>query len=212
MPFGLSDAGRTFQHVAKTICSDLIEQNAVVVYLEDILVHTHSWPQHLEIMSGVLQRIQRYNLQLQPNKCKWGSTQLKFLGFLISADGIQMDPSKVIAITNYPPPSTKSLQSFLGMTNFALRFIPNLAAITSPLRELLKKGFPFRWTDQCESSFNELKATLQEATLVAHPRLLQNIQTPNRCIEPQTWCIIITTKHQRTMETHCIHKSILDLS
>ncbi len=57
MPFGLSDAGSTFQHVANTIFSDLIEQNVVVVYLDDILVHTHSWPQHLEILSGVLQRI-----------------------------------------------------------------------------------------------------------------------------------------------------------
>ncbi len=79
-------------------------------------------------------------------------------------------PSKVIAITNYPPlSSTKSLQSFLGMTNFAMCFISNLAAIVYPLRELLKKGVPFRWTAQCESSFNKLKATLQEATLLAHP-------------------------------------------
>ena len=123
----------------------------------------------MEILCEVLKRLQQYNLQVKPHKCNWGSTQL-FLGFIISAEGIQMDPAKVVAITNYPPlRSTKSLQSFLGMANFALHFVPNLAAITDPLRHLLKKDIPFQWTPQCATHVNKLKTILQDASLLTHP-------------------------------------------
>ena len=93
-----------------------------------------------------MERIQKYNLQLQLKKCRWGYTQLKFLAFLISAAGIQMDPKKISIITQFAQPtSIKSLQSFLGLINFSLKFIPNLATITHPLRQLLLKDKKFEW-------------------------------------------------------------------
>ena len=106
------------------------------------------------VLSHALQRIQEFNLQLQFRKCKWGCTQLKFLGFLISEAGIRMDPAKITALTEFAPPqSVKTLQSFLGLINFSLRFIPNLAAISLPLRQLLQKNTPYIWTPACENSF-----------------------------------------------------------
>ena len=81
-----------------------------------------------------------------------------------------MDPAKVAAINDYPrPTSVKSLQHFLGMITFSLRFIPNLALVTFRLRQLLKKGVSFIWDPACEDSFRRLKTMVQELGLLAHP-------------------------------------------
>ena len=85
-----------------------------------------------------------------------------------------MNPAKVAAITDYPrPTSIKSLQHFLGMITFSLRFIPNLSLVTFPLRQILKKGMSFNWDPACEDSFRRLKAMVQESGLLAHPNFDQ---------------------------------------
>ena len=170
MPFGLSDAGSTFQRMANSIFAALINKGVLLVYLDDILIHTATWEDHLQALAEVLACITKHNLQLQWKKCRWGSTSLRFLGFIISGDGIRMDPAKVAAINDYPrPTSVKSLQRFLGMITFSLRFIPNLALVTFPLRQLLKKGVSFSWDPACEDSFRRLKTMVKESGLLAHP-------------------------------------------
>ena len=170
MPFGLSDAGSTFQRMANAIFDDLITRRVVIVYLDDILVHTSTWAEHLQVLREVLTCVQRYRLQLQWKKCRWGSTCLRFLGYVISSDGIQMDPEKTEAVQKFPRPTTvKQLQRFLGLLTFSLRFIPRLADLSAPLRALLQKDAPFLWTEACESSFLQLKRTLQASDLLAHP-------------------------------------------
>jgi hypothetical protein len=93
MSFGLSNVERTFERTTNTILSDLIDQNILDVYLDDILVRTQRWPQHMEILSEVLKQLKRYNLQ-QPHKCKCRNTLLKALGFIILVESIQIDPAK----------------------------------------------------------------------------------------------------------------------
>ncbi|MCO5550275.1 hypothetical protein L7F22_003756 [Adiantum nelumboides] len=100
MPFGLSDAASTFQRTAHTVFLNLIQQGVLLVYLDDILIHTPTWTQHLEVLQEVLTQIHKHNLQLQLKKCKWGTTKLRFLGFIVSVDGVEMDPAKVKAIQN----------------------------------------------------------------------------------------------------------------
>ena len=166
--FGLFDAGSTFQRMANTIFQDLINEGVVLVYLNDILIHTPDWQQHTLVLGEVLRRIQKYNLQLQWKKCQWGVASLKFLGFIISAIGISMDPAKIKAITDYPTPANaKTLQSFLGLVNFSLRFIPQLATVTQPLRMLLKKGAQFMWSTACINNFNEVKKLIKDAVTLA---------------------------------------------
>ena len=170
MPFGLSDAGSTFQRMANTIFQDLIHKGVILVYLDDILIHTADWSQHIQVLQEVLLRIQKYSLQLQFKKCKWGATELRFLGFMISSKGIQLDHAKIRAIVDYPTPSNiKSLQSFLGLVNFSLRFIPNLAMVTAPLRLLLKKGSKYQWSADCTQSFEKLKKLIKDAGTLAFP-------------------------------------------
>ena len=170
MPFGLSDAGSTFQRMANNIFQDFITESVLVVYLDDILIHTESWPQHLQVLRRVLQRITQHRLQLQLKKCKWGCTKLKFLGYMISAAGIQMDPEKINSITAFPQrTSVRKLQSFLGLVNFSLRFVPNLASVTQPLHRLLAKGATFSWSPECQKSFSDLKQLVQQVSVLAHP-------------------------------------------
>jgi hypothetical protein len=148
MPFGLSNTGSTFQRVANNIFQDLITEGVILVYLDDILVHTQPWQQHIEVLLQVLEWIHTHNLQLQFRKCKRGSTSLKFLGYIISAVGIQMDPAKITCIVEFPQPNlVKKLQNFLGLINFWLRFIPHLATITAPMCQLLIKKTPFQWNE-----------------------------------------------------------------
>ena len=156
--------------MANMIFQDLIIEKVVLVYLDDILIHTTSWPQHLHALRRVLQRIQHYNLQLQFRKCRWGCTQLKFLGYVISAAGIQMDPEKINSIMAFPQPtSIKKLQSFLGLINFSLRFVPNLAVVTASLSHLLAKSTDFIWSNACQESFMKLKTLVQQVSTLAHP-------------------------------------------
>ena len=110
--------------------------------------------------------MRQHNLKLHWKKCRWGSTQLKFLGYIISIEGLQMDPKK----TDFPWPTTvKSLQRFLGMATFSFRIIPNMTTMTTPLRHLLQKGWKFEWKTQCENNFIQLKDTLHQAGQLAHP-------------------------------------------
>ena len=173
MQFDLFDADNTFQRMTNSIFVGLINKGVLLVYLDDILIHTATWEDHLQTLAEVLACITKHNLQLQWKKCRWGSTSLRFLGFIISGDGIRMDPAKVAAITDYPrPTSIKTLQPFLGMITFSLRLIPNLALVKFPLRHLLKKGVSFVWDLGCEDSFS-LKSMVQESGLLAHPNFDQ---------------------------------------
>ena len=91
-------------------------------------------------------------------KCRWGSMRLRFLRYVISSDGIQMDLEKMEAVQKFLRPTiVKQLQCFLGLLTLSLHFIPRLADLSAPLCVLLQNGAPFLWTDACESSFLQLK-------------------------------------------------------
>ena len=172
MPFGLSDIGNTFERMANAIFDNLITLHVVIVYLDNILIHTITWVEHLQVFVEVLPCVQCYRLHLQWKKCHWVSMRLRFLGYVISSDGIQMDPEKTRAVQKFPHPTTiKQLQRFLGLLTFSLRFIPRLANLSAPLCVLLQKDAPFLWIEACESSFLQLKRTLQASDLLAHPDL-----------------------------------------
>ena len=170
MAFGLSDAPSTFQRVVNVIFSDLIDKKVLVVYLDDILIHTQTWSEHIEVVAEVFRRLQTYNLKIQFKKCKWAKSSLKFLGFIISADGIKMDPAKVLAIDSFPKPmNVKQLQRFLGLLNFSGKFVDSLASIASPLYELFQKKKKFVWTEAHQTAFNGLKQMIKRDISLQHP-------------------------------------------
>ena len=108
-------------------------------------------------------------LQIDLKKCEFHVTRTKYLGFIISTNGIEVDPDKISVVTNWSPPSTvKGVQSFLGFCNFYRRFIRDYGIIARPLVNLTKTGIKFAWTQACQDSFLKLKSMLTSAPILQH--------------------------------------------
>jgi hypothetical protein len=138
MPFGLTNAPATFQRFMNDHFRDM-QDDFVVVYLDDIMIYSMDYTSHVEHVRLVLERLRGMNLFARPDKCDFHRDLVEYLGFLITPDGITMDPGKVQAITDWPTPeSVKDVQSFLGFANFYRRFINEYSRITTPLTRLLR--------------------------------------------------------------------------
>ena len=169
MPFGLTNAPATFQRMMDVLLSGL-KWNTFLVYLDDIVVFSKTFSEHLARLDEVLGRIQRANLTLKLSKCSFFATSLKVLRHIVSGKGLSPDPSKVLAVKNFPVPrNMKDVQSFLGFCTYYRRFIPDFAHLPRPLTELTKKNNPFIWSTDQQNSFEALKSTLQQAPILGHP-------------------------------------------
>ena len=171
MPFGLRNAGNTFQrHMDRAMA----ELKGCFVYLDDILVASRTDEEHAQQLHHVFQRLRQQGLVINAAKCCFGVSTLDFLGHRVSAAGVVPLPSYVEAVTNFPPPSTvKQLQQFLGLVNFYRRFLPGAAETLRPLTSCLKglhKGTdPLDWSDDMAGSFQRIKSALAAAARLAHP-------------------------------------------
>ena len=124
-------------------------------------------PAHLR---QIFERCRFYKIRLNPNKCIFTVTSGRLLGFIVSREGIRVDPFKVEAILRLPPPSSiRQLQSLQGKANFLRRFIVNYAEVTKGFMRLLKKAVPLFWDDFAQRSFDALKKELTSAPLLSPP-------------------------------------------
>ena len=171
MPFGLRNAGQTFQRFMDEVVRGL---DFVFVYIDDILVASKNKREHLEHLKILFQRLSDYNINIKPSKCIFGVPSLTFLGHIINQKGIFPAEEKVRAISEYPSPkSMKQLQRFIGMVNFYHRFIPNLAESLNPLYTHLNwltknKIRHFSWPNSCNNAFILIKENLKGISLLAH--------------------------------------------
>jgi len=160
MPFGLKNAGATYQRLMDRVFSHLMGQ-CVEVYVDDMVVKSPSHHQHVEDLSAVFSLLRQYNLRLNPNKCVFGVDRGKFLGFMLTQRGIEANPEKCKAIIEMRSPTTiKEVQRLIGHLTTISRFLPKLAEQTQPIVQLLKKSTRFTWTDDYEQIFQKLKTTL----------------------------------------------------
>jgi hypothetical protein len=142
MPFGLKNAGATFQHAMTFAFHDL--KHIVEAYLDDLAAHSRKRVDHSKHLQLVFERCRHYRIRLNPHKCIFCVRSGRLLGFLVSETGIMVDPLKVEAILQLPPPCTiRQLQGLQGKDNFLRRFIVNYANITKGFMHLLKKDTPF---------------------------------------------------------------------
>ncbi|KAL0173003.1 hypothetical protein M9458_033314, partial [Cirrhinus mrigala] len=138
MPQGVTGAPATFQRVIESAVGDM-NLLQVLVYLDDLIVFGRSLEEHEDRLLKVLDRLGEVGLKLSPDKCQICQTQVKYLGHIVSADGVSPDPSKIEAVTKWPMPANlKALQSFLGFCGYYRRFIANYSAIVRPLTDLTK--------------------------------------------------------------------------
>lgn len=144
MPFGLINAGATFQRAMDIAFKGLINRS-VVIYLDDITMYSKKRYNHLHDLNQIFQRCKRYGISLNPKKSFFALDQGKLLGFIVFKDGIYIDPDRIKEISEIPfPHNKKSMQSFLGQINFVKRFVPDFSQIVLPLQKMIKKNSVFK--------------------------------------------------------------------
>ena len=169
MPFGLCNAPSTFQRAMDTVLAGL-KWHTCLVYIDDVLVFSPTFEDHLKDLQAVLQRFREHNLKLKPTKCAIAQQSLRYLGYVVTPAGIRVDPEKVRAVREILPPATKSeLRSFLGLTSYYRRFVKAYAERSEPLSKLLRDATPYVWSDEQQKAFEALKLALTEAPLLTHP-------------------------------------------
>ncbi|MCQ7416301.1 reverse transcriptase domain-containing protein [Salmonella enterica] len=173
MPFGLKNAGATYQRAMVTLFHDLMHKE-IEVYVDDMIAKSKPGEEHATILRKLFERLRKFKLKLNPSKCTFGVTSGKLLGFVVSHEGIRVDPDKVKAILEMPPPRTqKEVRGFLGRLNYIARFISHLTATCEPIFKLLRKNNTCIWNDDCQKAFEKIKQYLQNPHVLVPP-------TPNR--------------------------------
>ena len=169
LPFGLKDAAPSFERMITMTLSGLIN-NSVLVYLDDVIVFSEGPKEHLQKLQQVLERFKMTGLTLKLKKCTFMRSRVKYLGHLVSHEGVQMDPGKTDTIRAYKAPDNKdALRSFLGLMSYYRAFIPAFSATAQPLLQLLKKNQPYKWNVEQEDAFQSLKKLLLEAPILKYP-------------------------------------------
>ena len=171
MPFGLRNAGQTFQRLMDEVLAGL---DYCFVYLDDVLVASKTEDEHEQHLEEVLSRLQQHGLVLNGEKCVLGAPTVEYLGHKVSARGVEPLPAKVAAIRDFPQPKTvKQLQSYLGMVNFYRRFVKDAAGILKPLTDALRgaggQAAKIQWSSAMEEAFRTSKQRLEAAAVLAHP-------------------------------------------
>ena len=174
MSFGLTNAPAFFMHMMNKVFMDFLDK-FVVVFIDDILIYSKSEEEHKDHLRAVLQRLRNHQLYAKFSKCEFWLKQVGFLGHVLSAEGIAVDPSKVKDVLDWVPPTTVTqIRSFLGLAGYYRRFIEGFSKIAKPMTELLKKDTKFEWTKDCEKSFYELKTRLTTAPVLTLPDIYRS--------------------------------------
>ena len=170
MPFGLTNDPATFQRLMECVLTGLSGEQCLI-YLDDIIIFSSSFADHLNRLTSVLQRLCQAGLKIKPSKCQFMRPQVTYLGHIVLAQGVSPDPSKLQAVADYPPPTdAKQLKKFLGLSNYYRRFIQHYAAIAEPLHKILHgKPLSFQWNTDCQQAFATLKAHLVSPPILALP-------------------------------------------
>ena len=169
MSFGLCIAPVTFQRCMMSMFSDLAKE-VMEIFMDDFTVYGSSFEYFLQNLGTVLHMCQYKNLALNWEKCHFMVTEGIVLGHRISAAGLEVDQAKVSITNNLLPPTTvKGIRSFLGHAGFYRRFIIDFSKISKSLCRLLEKDTKFNFDAACQSSFEEIKSKLVEATIMAKP-------------------------------------------
>ena len=169
MPFGLMNAGATFQRAMNIVFSEE-RDGFFVIYMDDITVFPKTDEKHIKHLEQVFQRCMKFGISLNPKKSYFSLEEGKLLGHIISKDGIRIDPRRVEAIEKIDLPMSKEeVQSFIGKVKFLRRPIFNCAEIMKSITDMLRKDDKIRWTKESRQSFSYIKKALAQARVLISP-------------------------------------------
>lgn len=169
MPFGLCNAPATFERLMECVLAG-VPPSVAMVYLDDIIVHARTFDELLQRLRVVFEKLRQAGLKLSPKKCALFQRRVKYLGHVLSGDGVAVDSEKVNSVLSWPTPqNTKEVRSFLGLCSYYRRFIHGFADIAQPLHQLTSKNTSFIWTPEANQAFESLKQVLTQAPVLGFP-------------------------------------------
>ena len=172
LPFGAVNAPACFQRLMMAAMGDL-HLRECLLYIDDIIIFSRTFDEHISRLEAVFERLHKAKLKLKASKCFFIKDQIKYLGHIVSKDGIQTDPDKISTVVNWPTPtSVKEVRRFIGFAGFYRRFIKNFSSVARPLHNLLKvpegqKTSQFSWNLDQEEAFIKLKKLLSSSPVLA---------------------------------------------
>ena len=167
LPFGLSNAVSAFQRTMEVVLEGVPN---VKVYLDDILIFSNDFENHLTHIENVFKKLKEANLKLKPSKCAFAKLETKFLGFDITSEGIQPCKQKTSAMINYTrPTNAKQVKRFLGMASYCRKFSPKFSSKAEPINKLLKKDSKYNWSKDCEECFTQIRHSLTHPPVLIYP-------------------------------------------
>ena len=170
-PYGLSNAGASYQRMID-ICLAGLPLNRILAYIDDIVIFTSTFDQHMKELTAVFTRLRRSNISLKASKCVFASDKVDFSGYELSSHGIQPQKRLTEAINDFPcPESKREVRQFLGLAGFYRNFIQDFADISRPLNRLTGDGVPFAWDTNYQQAFELMKQRLASEPVLAFPRL-----------------------------------------
>ena len=176
VPFGLCNAPATFSRLMDRVLAGL-HWETCLFYLDDIIVFSSTWEEHLARLREVFERLRHAKLKLGAAKCTFAAKEVSYLGHRVTEEGLLPDPSLLAAIRDIPPPKTATeVRSFLGLAGYYRRYVKGFAAIAAPLHALTRKDALFHWSEDCQAAFDQLKARLTTSPITAFPDFSQEFR------------------------------------
>uniref|UniRef100_J3KUG7 Reverse transcriptase domain-containing protein n=1 Tax=Oryza brachyantha TaxID=4533 RepID=J3KUG7_ORYBR len=222
MSFGLTNALAYFMNLMNKVFMDYLDK-FVVVFIDDILIYSKSQQDHAGHLRLVLGRLREHQLYAKFSKCEFWLDRVGFLGHVISANGVEVDSSKVRDVLSWETPTTPTeIRSFLGLAGYYRRFIEGFSQIAKPMIELLKKEPKFEWTSSCERSSQELKKRLTTSPVLTLPDIQQDFgiycaasrQGLGRVLMPNGKVVAYTTRklkpHELNYATHDLELAAIE--
>jgi len=158
MFFGITNSPATFQAMMNEILRDLINEEKVAAFVDDVLVGTETEEGHDEIVEEILRRLEENNLYIKPEKCVWKVRKIRFLGVVTGPKGIEIEEEKVDRVLSWPEPkNVKDIRKFLGLANYYRRFIKDFAQVARPINVLTRKDIKWQWGVEQQKAFDKLK-------------------------------------------------------
>ena len=174
LPFGIANAPFLFQRTMALAFAHFGPKSGLLVYMDDLICCSSTWEGHMTLLEKTFQSLQAAGLTLKPSKVQFGPKEVKYLGHILSSEGIRLGEDRIKSIIDLPTPTNiKELRSVLGMVNYVRKFIPDLATITAPLVDLTKKeavkSVAKRWGPEHDDAFAEIKQRLTKAPVLHFP-------------------------------------------
>jgi len=172
MFFGLTNSPAMFQAMMNDLLRDLVVEEKVMVFIDDVMVATGIEEGHDEIVEEMLRRLEENDLFVKPEKYMWKVREVGFLGVIIGEDGVKMEKENLQGVVEWPvPKNVKDVQKFLGLANYYRQFVKDFAKIVKPLHEMMRKENKWSWGERQQKAFKELKERFMTEPVLVTPDL-----------------------------------------